>query len=276
MSVNIEKEPLDQSYSPDRVFYALGRMLSVEDFNDEQTYHRGRLARALFYMEGSGTVAGLEVKYQGPIGPDEEIQVTAGLAIDRLGRIIEVPRQACIRLDRWYKAQAAGDLFQGFDGAAGGVIVDVFIRFVPCDRGKTPAFASGAFDGTDATSPSRIRDGYQLDLVLRKPGSPLPENPWKDVPLAGALPDRRVALHKAIFASWREGTDARDENGHLKPLPEHAPGQDTLSLFLARVVIPATTGTPPARTGPLDANHVDNDSRSFLYTPLALARWVGI
>src|SRR5207244_10116355 len=65
MSVNNESEPLDQNYSPDRVFYAFGRMLSVQDFDDEQTYHRGRLARAMAYLEGSGTVAGLKVLYQG-------------------------------------------------------------------------------------------------------------------------------------------------------------------------------------------------------------------
>ncbi|HMC26962.1 MAG TPA: hypothetical protein VKM56_04110 [Verrucomicrobiae bacterium] len=278
--MNNESEPLDQNYSPDRVFYAFGRMLSVQDFDDEQTYHRGRLARAMAYLEGSGTVAGLKVLYQGPVGPDEEIEVTAGMAVDRLGRIIEVPRQACIRLDRWFKAQQPGDLVQGFHVAAGGVIADVFIRFVPCERGNTPAFASGPFDATDATSPSRIRDGYQLDLVIRKEGTPgLPQNPWPDLASIPAIADRRAALHNAIFAGWHEGTDARDENGHLKPLPEHADGQDTLSLFLARVVIPAaaaTGGAPPVRSGPLTGKNIDNESRTFLYTPLALGRWIGI
>jgi hypothetical protein len=279
MSVNVEKEPLNQSYSPDRVFYALGRMLSVQDFNDEQTYHRGRLARALSYGLGSGTVAGLKVKYQKP--PDEEIQVTAGMAIDRLGRIIEVPRQACIRLDRWYQAQTHDDLAQAFhsnvggDAKVNGVMADVFIKFVPCDRGKTPAFASGPFDATDATVPSRIRDGYQLDLVIRKEGAPgVPLSPWPDLAGEADLVKRRSALHEAIFASWHEGTDARDENGNLKPLPEHVDGQDTLSLFLARVVILATAGNPPVRTAADPA--IDNDKRSFLYGPLALARWIGI
>jgi len=275
MSVNNESEPLDQIYSPDRVFYALGRMLSVQDFNDEQTYHRGRLARALAYLEGTGTVAGLKVNYQGPVGPTEEIQVTPGIAVDRLGRIIEVPNQACIRLDRWYKAQLPGDLTQGFHADVNGVIVDVFILFVPCERGKTPAFASGPLDATDATSPSRIRDGYQLNLVIRKEGKPaLPQNPWPDLASIANVSDRRTALHNAIFANWHEGSDSRDENGHLRPLPEPADGQDTLSVFLARCVIPANAGSPPTRTGPLGPP--DNDSRSFLYAPLALARWMGI
>jgi len=282
MSTTDTKEPLALATSPDRVFYALGRMLSIDDFTDEQTYHRGRLARALAYLEGSGTVAGLEVKYKGPIGPDEEIEVTAGMAVDRVGRVIEIPRQACIRLDRWYKAQSSGDLVQGFHDAVGGVIVDVFVRFVPCERGKTPVISTEALDATDAVSASRIRDGYALDLVIRKEGTPpLPSNPWPDLATEPDVAKRRIALHKAILAGWHEGTDARDADGNLKPLSEHASGQDPLSLFLARIIIPADKGTPPARKDKtpddktLDQN-IDNDSRQFLYSSLALARWIGI
>jgi hypothetical protein len=252
-------------------------MLSVDDFSLEQAYHRGRLARALAYLDGSGTVAGLEVKYQGPVGPEEEIQVTAGMAIDRLGRMIEVPRQACIRLDRWYQAQTVDKpstdrLTSGFHSAA--VVVDVFVTFVPCEREKTPAFANGPFDATDATSPSKIRDGYRLDLVIRTENpQPIPEKPWETL---AAGTDIKV-LNQAVLAAWHEGTEARDANGHLKPLREHADGQDTLAVFLARVQIPATAGSPPARSGPLQPDkHIDNNLRPFLYTPAALARFGGI
>jgi hypothetical protein len=44
-----------------RVFYSTGRMLGVEDFQAEQDYHRGRLARALLALNGAGTVIGLNV-----------------------------------------------------------------------------------------------------------------------------------------------------------------------------------------------------------------------
>src|SRR5271156_2482746 len=47
--------------APNRVYYSLGRMLGVEDFQADQDYHRGRLARALLQLCGTGTVAGLNV-----------------------------------------------------------------------------------------------------------------------------------------------------------------------------------------------------------------------
>src|SRR5215469_3041523 len=140
MSISTEKDPLDATLPPERVFYALGALLGVQDFTDEQTYHRGRLARALSFLSGYGTLAGLKVDWQGPAkDPNEEIIVRAGIAVDRLGRIVEIPSDACIRLDNWYQGQSADDLVQGFHAGAGGVIVDIFVRFAACERAMQPA-----------------------------------------------------------------------------------------------------------------------------------------
>jgi hypothetical protein len=275
MNTTEEQDPLDSSaYAPDRVYFAIGSMLSAEDFQAEQSYNRGRLGRALAYLHGAGTVSGLKVDYKGPKGPEERIEVQPGIAVDRLGRIIEVPRETCIRLDRWYMAQDPGELQQAFHADKSGVVVDVFVRFMCCERGKAPAFASGAFDATDFTVPSRVRDAYKLELVLRKEGTPpLPEKAWPDLAADNDPAHRRGNLHDAIFASWHSGTAQWDAQG-LVPLAEHAVGQDTHSLFLARLAIPAAPGSPPARTeAPIT---VDNESRQFLYTPAALARWIGI
>ncbi|MGA2410564.1 MAG: hypothetical protein ABSG46_09285 [Candidatus Binataceae bacterium] len=274
MSANREKDPLDGDQYPDRVYYAEGVLLGAVDFGDEQNYHRGRLARALACLCGSGTVSGLRVEYKGPKGPDEEIIVHAGLAIDRLGRLIELPRDACIRLDGWYRSQTATDLAEGFHAAAGGVIADVFIRFMACERGKTPAFAAGPFDATDYVTPSRLRDGYHLDLVIRKEAKPgLPQSSLPDLAGESDPAKRRAALHQMIFDSWNAPGRNRDQNG-LVPLAEHAANQNTAAVFLARLIIPAAAGNPPLRTAA--AITPDNDSRAFAYSLSGLARWLGI
>lgn len=286
MSTSKSTDPLAAApLSPDRVYYATGISLDAEDFLAEQLYHRSRLARALFYLHGSGTAAGLRVDWNKPLKPgddaqfpqgrDEEIVVQPGLAIDRLGRLIEFPRSACIRVDRWYQSQIADDLTKGFHLDRGGVVVDVFVRFVSCERGKTPAFAAGAFDALDAVAPARLRDSYELTLVIRQEASAdlnqhLPQNPWGDFSTGD-----RPALQTAILNAWHEGSDQWDETG-LKPLAEHAIGQDPTALFLARLVLPATAALPgqrPVRTA--DATIVpDNSQRSFVYAAGAIARWL--
>ena len=286
---------------PDRVFYATGILLDAEDFNAEQNYHRGQLARTLAHLHGSGTAAGLKINWieassdpETADAQEEEIQVEPGIAVDRLGRLIEVPRPACIRLMRWFDAQSNDDLAQALytggeaalvsrvDDAGAvvgtdsidGVVADLFIRFVVCERGKTPAFASGPFDALDAVQPSRLRDGYELKLLLRKERPlRLPEQVW---PAQGAL------LPNAIFDAWHRTTDRTEIQGQknaseLKPLHEHAAGQDTSFVFLARVVLPAEAveGNPRPRRTPGDVR-IDNHIRPFVYTAGALARVMGL
>lgn len=275
---------------PDRVHYAEGVMLDATDFTAEQTYHRSRLARTLAYLHGWGTVCGLRVVWEAgveagadpelPDGREERLRVQPGLAIDRLGRIIEVPADACIRLDRWYDAQDPAHLATSLtNGPAGSVTADVFARFTACERGKTPAFASGPFDALDAAVAARLRDSYALDLVLRiEIDPPLPDPLWNEVDPGAPLAARRRALEDAQLDGWREGSNFFDGNGHLKPQREHAAGQDSSAVFIARVALPATDGGAairPTRTAGADVT-VDNHSRQFVHPGGALARWVGI
>ena len=74
-----EADPLYAVPQPERAAYATGMLLDVQDFIDEQTYHRGRLARALAFLAGGGTLAGLEVTHRpADAGQPEEIQVAPG------------------------------------------------------------------------------------------------------------------------------------------------------------------------------------------------------
>ena len=266
---------------PDRVSYAIGMMLDAVDFTDEQTYHRGRLARALTALHGMGTIAGLRVRFAGgvasadPANPtEEEIVVEGGLAIDALGRLVEVPRDACIRVANWFAGQDPGDLRAALHGAPfGGVVVDLFLRFVSCERGKTPAFATGPFDALNAIAPSRVRDAYELKLVLRREGTPpVPQSPWPPNTLSEG--DRRAALREAIYTAWtRNRTRARDSGGLI---PE---GFDQSAVFLARLVVPASAPADPNARPDRDITKpvaVDDSNRPFTYVPGAIARWLGI
>jgi len=273
-------DPLVAATSPDRPNYALGVMLDAKDFTDEQTYHRARLARALQLLHGAGTVAGLEVTHvpavaPTPADPDgraEELSVAPGLAIDAVGRLIEIPRAACVTLSRWWDAQPNDALTAAFKTARGGVVADVFVRFVACGRGRTPAFASGPFDALDATVYARVRDGYELRLVPRSEDTPpVPADPWAAV-TGGSVADRLASARTAAFAMWKTVTVDRPDRAVTPAILD--PKLDW--LLLARCVFPATLAGGAARpTRTNAAPTIDNQVRAFALAAGALLRIVG-
>ena len=294
---------------PERLFYAPGVLLDAPDLLAEQLYHRGRLARSLAYLHGSGTVSGLKVLFQSavepggtapddpenpaetsqiyPDGREARILVQPGLAIDRLGRQIEVPGPACLRIQPWLQEQTAPQLQQATHPQAGdadtpislatspnaitvgptnrGIVADVFIRFQICEAGgRTPAFGAGNFDSTNANVPARLRDGYELNLVLRPEATEdlaikLPANPWANA-------TNLVELQQTIFNSWQETTADWDPQNRPEPRAEHTTNQDATAVFLARLlIIPTEIEAAPTV-------QVDNYSREFVYPTGAIAR----
>lgn len=288
----------------DRLNYVQGILLDSESFGAEQLYHRGRLARGLAYLFGTGTVAGLEVTYQDADGR-EEIEVSPGLAIDPLGRLIEVPRRWCVDLEAWFAAQNPADLADGWlteSGEPSRLIADVFVRFVVCGRRLSPAFANGPYDALDAVSPSRLRDGFELALVIRTeaqarraaldaadpspPELPIPGANERWLELLEMTPAARIAAMQAdVLSAWREGTE-HWENDRPPRLPEHLPpdatvtnddplevGRDTTSVLLARVGIEVTPALPDPPTRVAAAvPAIDNNLRRFIYSPGILTR----
>ncbi|MBU4295133.1 MAG: hypothetical protein L6365_05650 [Desulfobulbaceae bacterium] len=273
----LQEDTLPKAEGPDRVFYETGVLLNADDFQAEQDYHRGRLARALAYVIGSGTVAGLKVAHEEAVPPDtdgdgagreERLKVAPGLAIDPLGRMIEVPRHLCIRLERWYQAQTNQDLREGWHdtdiawvGAPAGVVVDLVLKFVSCERGKTPNFAKGPFAALDAVTTARLRDGYEAALIIRKEANPpLPVIPWSGLVGLSGDEERSEKFRELVYDAWKTGTSP------------------TTSVFIARIVIEATApdgDDAPPRT---NDNHVtiNNKIRPFVISANALAQWLGV
>ena len=290
-------DPLYALPDASRPYYATGMLLDAGDFSDEQTYHRNRLARALAFVSGAGaagaagqfnggTLAGLRVRQLPAAGEAvEEIRIGAGLAVDRLGRLVDVPHVVCLRVTRWFDGElareggaqlrlAALDNPQRFASArliadapvlpARAVIADVFVRFVTCRQALTPAFASGPFDALDAVQTSRLRDAFEVHLVLR--GDGLDDDffglPQQDRDLSALNPaERRAALHDAVLDGWPESAGKRNADGDLLAPPGHPPKLDPTAVFLARVFVPVAAGNPPSRSG--DAI-VDNGGRRVL------------
>ena len=251
-------DPLAKRLRPERVNYATGVMLDAQDFLDEQTYHRARLARVLQCALGMGTLVGLRVKAPEANDPELRLRVEPGVAIDRLGRLIEIGGLQCIRLRKWYDDVEPSDLVLSMSGDF--VVADVFLSAHTCGQAKTPAFAAGPFDALDAVIPARLEDCFELKLVPRleeKPG--VPENFWKK--------DAADPLEQ-IMATQLENADA------LLPLVEHVENTDYTAVLLARVKIPATVVGGQARPvlGDPAKIEADNKVRPFIFVA---GKWLG-
>lgn len=282
-------DPLEARPAPERVNYATGVLLQADDFEAEQTYHRGRLAQLARHLLGFGTLAGLRVNR--PTERDNllELRVEPGLALDRHGRLIEVAEPQCIRLAAWFEAQDGRYLRAATHDAPRvpmpqAVVADVFLSAKPCGRGKTPSFASGPFDALDALVPARLAENPQLDLVLRLEGNippeggpavagdmPVPKNFW---PAPGASAE---AVREAVLGSWNIGfgTNAGET---LSPLQEHVEGKEPSAVLLARVFIPVTldraaSGTPAPRLDTARRVTVDQTIRPIIHFA---GKWLGL
>lgn len=267
------RDPLEFATLAERVNYATGLMLDAQDFRDEQTYHRGRLARLIQALVGHGTLAGLAVMAPDDSDSDRELRVLPGIAADRRGRLIELAGPQCIGLARWYAQQDDTPLLAAMsidpdDGDKRIVTFDVFLSAHECARGHSPAFASGTQDSIDATVPSRLEERGSLTLVLRPEGGgdpiPAPKNNW---PAANGSAASKLA---AVLGAWPD--QAQDE---LPALPEHVAGQDCSAVLLARITLPVEapgSGAIRPRLKLDAAVRVDNSLRPFVFMP---GKWFG-
>jgi hypothetical protein len=212
-----------------------------------------------------------------------EIAVTAGLAIDRVGRMIVVPATVCIRIQPWFAGLNPSDLISAF--AAGNqtsILVDVFATFAPCTQGVTPCFATQEdYDATDAFSANRTLDSFAMQLVLRSDNNPqFPKDPWLlggTVP-TGALSASPMLAVQQMLLSANAGPQASPPFAAGNQVPAEIPPQfDPSSVFLARITIPAKAGNAG---DPLNCNlgnlSIDNLKRLFVYPPALVARSIGL
>ncbi len=228
--------------APTRVAYNNGILLDASDFQQEQSYNRGQLSRALARIHGFGTVAGLKVERfaAGTLRPEdnlprpeEELVVPPVIAIDRCGRLIEVKAKQCLRLNRWLQyqiAQPAAALNPHRTATDERYYVgDLYLRFVECPQGLRPGFPEPAADATDALVASRTLEGFELMLAPRDcdPETSLPATPVSRFP---ATPATKRAALDALYAAYEQTTPAIDQEYPLD-------FKDKTSVWLARVRI---------------------------------------
>lgn len=236
---------------PPRVSYREGMLLDASDFTDEQQYHRQRLAGVLARLHGSGTVAGLKVEGikrgdalpGGQTADDDRLKVLPGVAVDRLGRLLEVPSARCLRLGRWFDAVATAGpavIRPLVLGAEHWLVADVFLRYLECPRGLRPGFPELGQDATDAVVAARLQDGFELLLAPRSSESagvppPVPKPPFQPAPTT------RKELLAAIYDGYQPAVGPAEYP--VAPMDDTPAGTpirklaEKSAVFLARALI---------------------------------------
>ncbi len=134
-----------------RVHYFNGQILSATDFVVEQTYFMEKCRLHNRLLHGSGIVAGLEV-----LVDEARIAVQPGCALDCQGNLILLPEATPLRLP------IEGDKSQS--------LRYVVLRYSECDTDPVPIAGAPCRSDDDSFAPSRVKDGFVLNLDLEAPG----------------------------------------------------------------------------------------------------------
>jgi hypothetical protein len=195
--------------------YFTGKLLVERDFREEQDYFLGKDRRHNQELHGWGVVCGLKVKQH----PDENCRdryviVEPGTAIDCCGHEILVEREEYVEFEHLIPAE----WFEVPDGETQPPehTIQICLRHVECPTEDVPALFDDCGCDDDACKPNRIRDAYDVELVLdpARHAHAL-HGPQLDrvstIPLEGAwqvsLDETNKALH-VLGRWWSGGADA--------------------------------------------------------------------
>jgi hypothetical protein len=139
----------------ERVHHHHGQLLGVDDLRQDQLHLRSRHELASRALHGYGTVAGLHVDWD----PDaSELRVSPGVAVDRVGRTIEVDDEQRLDVSAWLAdhPEVLGDGPARDRGARAHLVLELSHREEPTGPVPVP--------GNEEATTSRIRDGHALSL----------------------------------------------------------------------------------------------------------------
>ncbi len=151
-----------------RVNYVQGMLLGVDDFVQEQTYHvarRHELARELL---GYGTVRGLRVTVDEGTA---RVRVTPGMAWTPSGAPVCVGSEQCCDVNAWLAGHrdAVRAAFGSPAPSPAPLSLHVVLSYRDCAVDAVPIPGEPCRSDDDLTAPSRLADGFRLELRLEAP-----------------------------------------------------------------------------------------------------------
>ncbi len=149
-----------------------GKIMTAQDFLDEQNYFLGKHRRHNQYLHGWGTACGLKViEHPNPACREKYVVVQPGAAVDCCGREILVRANAMVDFRDAFLAawqQAKGRETPPDDQPHR---LEIAIRYRECPADPVPAVFEGCGADASACLPGKLIDGYEFFALLDRPPS---------------------------------------------------------------------------------------------------------
>jgi hypothetical protein len=146
--------------TPLRNHYFYGKLLDTRHFNLEQDYFNHKLALITRLVLGYGVVCGLDLALT---DERDQVIVRPGMAIDKWGRVIVVPRPSKpIRVER--SPEASGEEEEW---------IHLCLAYYECESDPTPVLA-GECDVGGSCAADTIQERYKIFSLPER--APLPEH----------------------------------------------------------------------------------------------------
>lgn len=161
--------PVSRPDPSKHVNYALGMVLGVDDLDQEFAYGAGRDQWIVRDLLGYGTAWGLAVTTGVNTATHQEVRVAAGVGVDPRGQLIRVAPAQCADLHDWL-ATRTSELSAWI---AGGVLeLYLVLRYRDCLTDLVPIAGEPCRTADESMAPSRVTDGFALELRFAPPGQP--------------------------------------------------------------------------------------------------------
>jgi hypothetical protein len=151
-----------------------GKIMTAQDFLDEQNYFLGKHRRHNQYLHGWGTACGLKVvEHPNPACRDRYVVVQPGAAVDCCGREILVRANAMVDVREAFMAtwrRLHGPATPPDDQPHR---LEIAIRYLECPADPVPAVFEGCGADASACLPGKLVDGYDFVALLDRPPADL-------------------------------------------------------------------------------------------------------
>jgi hypothetical protein len=151
------------------VNYQLGMVLGVDDFQAEFTYVSDRARRIVRDLIGYGVVSGLHVTAGAQTddrGP--RLQVSPGGLVTPSGQLVCISPAQCAYLNEWLRANRAEiDVLASPPPSV--LELAVVACYRECETDDVPIPGEPCRSEDELMKPSRLQDGFTLELRLRPP-----------------------------------------------------------------------------------------------------------